>query len=424
MVQFGNVQGGIGSSGLSLEDPRKKEDPDFNPPSLASLKQAQRLKEMQEFKFQSPFPPPGERQYTAPPVLPGLEAAAPMPDMSPQPGGDATGAMPPIEPPGARLPMPTYQEPERPGKMRTALGIGLSGMANLSGQGPQAAANFFLAPEARAERDYARELGAYSARQGEWSQYYEDIMGQQEHELNVQKLEEVKGRPVGFSRGGGYGTREGELLLRDEGGMFPGMGSAWEAEKIQAYRVWLEKPQNAGKTLATMTATDRQSAERDLNRFFGREVMTPRWDPDQPGVVVPGYRSEAEGRPMPITVYGPEGPQTGGEPGFRRTPPPAARPRGFSDTQRANFEIEYETERTEAAFFDEASKEAVENKYDAIFVRGSAHNEGDELTLERAQDYIRIARAELGPEALNTSVDRLAEAWAKADGYTIPIIYD
>jgi hypothetical protein len=249
-------------------------------------------------------------------------------------------------------------------------------------------------------------------------------MGQQEHELNVEQLEELKGRPRSVPYRGSLVGRGGEELYRDESGMFPGMGSAWEAEKIQAYRVWLEKPENAGKTLATMTATDRQSAERDLNRFFGREVMTPRWDLDRPGVVVPGYRSEAEDRPMPITVWGPEGPVTGGQPGFQRTQPRAPGERGFTDTQRANFEIEYENEKTEAAFFDEASKEAVEKKYDAIFVRGSAHKEGDELTLARAQDYIRIARAELGDEALNSSVDRLAEAWAKADGYTSPIIYD
>ena len=407
MVQFGRVQGNISHSGTRIR-PQPEEDPDFNPPSLKSLR---------ELKLQSPFPPPGQRQYTAPAMLPGLEAAAPAPDFSPEPGGDAIGAMPPIEPPGARMPMPTYQEPERPGKWRTALGIGLSGMANLSGQGPQAAANFFLAPEARAERDYARELGAYSARQGEWSQYYEDIMGQQEHELNLQKLEEVKGRPVGFSRGGGYGTREGEELYRDPGGMFGSGGAAWEAEKIQAYRVWLEKPENAHKTLASMTETDRQAAERDLNRFFGREVMTPRWDPDRPGVVVPGYRSEAEGRPMPITVFGPTGAQTGGEPGFQRTQPRAARQRGFSDSQRANMEIEFEQERVVAASMDQESQDAVQKKYDAIFVRGISHVEGEKLTLARAGEYIRIARAELGDEALNSSVKRLAEEWAQEDGY-------
>jgi hypothetical protein len=313
--------------------------------------------------------------------------------------------------------MPTYQEPERPGKMRTALGIGLSGMANLSGQGQQAASNFFLAPEARAERDYARELGAYSARQGEWSQYYEDIMGQQEHELNLQKLEEVKGRPVGFSRGGGYGTREGELLLRDEGGMFPGGGAAWEAEKMQAYRVWLEKPENAHKTLATMTATDRQEAERGRNRFFGGEVLTSLWDEDRPGVITPEYRSEAVGRPQPFTVYGPEGPVTGGQPGFERGRPPAARQRGFTDSQRADMEIEFEQERVVAASMDEQSQDAVMKKYDAIMVRGISHVEGEKLTLARAQEYIRIARAELGDTALNSSVRRLAEEWAQEDGY-------
>jgi len=307
---------------------QQEEDAPFNPRPLAEQR-----------RFQSPFPPPAARQYTAPRIMPGLEAAAPMPDMSPQPGGDAIGAMPPPQMPGERLPRPVYQEPERPGKLRTAIGIGLSGVAGLSGQSQYAAQNFFLAPEARAERDYARELAEYGASQGEWTQYYEDIMGRQELDLKRAQLEELETRPRSFSRGGGLLGRGGEELYRDPGGMFGAGGSAWEAEKMQAYRVWLEKPQNAGKTLATMTATDKQAAERDLNRFFGREVLTSLWDPERPGVITGEYRSEAPGRAQPVTVYGPTGPQTGGEPGFQRTPPARPRQRGFTDSQRATLVV-------------------------------------------------------------------------------------
>ncbi|MCK5316958.1 MAG: hypothetical protein KAJ55_03540 [Anaerolineales bacterium] len=410
MVQqrYGSIAGGVSRSGVNIR-PRVQEDAPFNPRPLAEG----------NFQFQSPYPPPGQRQYTAPAVLPGLEAAAPTPDFSPQPGGDAIGALPPLQMPGERIPMPTYQEPERPGKWRTALGIGLSGMANLSGQGPQAAANFFLAPEARAERDYARELGAYSARQGEWSQYYEDIMGRQSLDLERQQLEELKARPRSVPYRGSLTDPEGKLLYKDPGGMFGAGGSQWEARAMQAYNVWLQK--HPEKSLATMTPADRQEAERDANRFFGDEVLVSTFEGDQ---VVGRYRSDAEGKPRPVQVFGPGGVSTGGFPGQRLTEERAPRARGFSDSQRANFEIEYETERTEAAFFDEAGKEAVEKKYDAIFVRGAAHNEGDVLTLERALEYIRIARAELGQEALNMSVERLAEAWAAADGYTIPQVYD
>lgn len=316
------------------------------------------------------------------------------------------------------MPRPVYQAPEAPGKMRTAIGIGLSGMAGLSGQSQYAAQNFFLAPEARAERDYARELGEYSASQGEWSDYYDDVMQREELDLSRQQLEELKNRPRSFSRGGGLVSREGEELYRDPGGMFGSGGAQWEAEKMQAYRVWLEKPENAHKTLASMTETDRQAAERDLNRYFGREVLSSVWDTDRPGVITGEYRSESQGRPRPVTVYGPGGvPQTGGAGGFQTQPPRAPRQRGFSDSERANMEIDYEQERVEAVSFDEETRQAVEKKYDSIFVRGISHVEGEKMTIERAMEYIRIARAELGDAALNMSVERLAKAWAEQDGY-------
>ncbi len=397
MVQFGSIAGGVSRSGVNIR-PRSQEDPGFNPRPLAESK----------FQFQSPFPPPGQRKYTAPAVLPGLERAAPTPDFSPQPGGDAIGAMPPVQIPGERLPMPTYQEPEAPGWKRTALGIGLSGMANLTGQGPQAAANFFLAPEARAERDYARELGAYSARQGEWSQYYEDIMGQQEHELNRQRLEELETRPHQVSRYGSLVGRGGEVLYQDPNvNLFGGGGAAWEANKMQAWNVWLQS--HPEKTLGTMTPKDRQEAERDALEFRGGIPYELVYGDDGVPRRVPRY--EASQYRAAATVF--EDPSAvGGLAGGR---PPQPRRMGLTTAQRSNMELEEQTEFGQA--FDDEGRAAVRAKYDAVFVRGTAHDEGEKMPRRVAVGYVRIAKLELGDRATNDAIYALAKQWAEEDGW-------
>ena len=297
--EFGSVQGGIGHSGVRI-DPRKKEDPDFNPPSLKSLR---------EFQFQSPVPQPGQQQYTPPEILPGLGGAAPMPDFSAEAAQAAYPAqrraqMP--QAPEARIQMPTYQEPERPGKWRTALGIGLSGMANLSGQGAKAADDFFLEPERRAERDYARDLGAYSARQGEWSQYFDEMMAADKFNLSGEEFEERKrataveeDEPIQVSRGATLLDSSGKEVLYQDPNQFFGGGSQWEFQMNEAFNYWLAN--NPGRTRQDMTAQERDQAVTGWRRRRGIEQGVPGFDVDGNLINVP--RSESYYQPRPAQRF-------------------------------------------------------------------------------------------------------------------------
>lgn len=318
MVQtgFGSVQGGIGHSGVNI-DPRKKEDPDFNPPTLKSLR---------EFKFQSPFPPAGQRQYTPPRIMPGLEGAAPMPDFSGEAGGDARGAMPAVQVPGERIKMPVYEEPERPGKLRTALGIGLAGMANLTGGGPRAADQFFLEPERRAEREYARDLGAYSARQGEWDDYYKQVMDMQGLEYQRQTLEERKRaakvaeeEPFAVPRGAGvWDPVQRKMIYEDEG--FGGMGIG-EYDRMQALQLYAARN---GLDASQLSEEQQFQAWREYRQGLGQETQEQviEYDEDGNPFITRRPRSETGGMESPFAIYGPEGPSMAGGP-FERTRPRA-----------------------------------------------------------------------------------------------------
>jgi len=324
MVQFGRVQGNISHSGTRIR-PRGEEDEPFNPPTMAALR---------KFQFQSPFPPAGQRQYTAPEIMPGLEGALPTPDFSGAPGGDARGAMPAVQVPGARIKMPVYQEPEPPGKLRTALGIGLSGAAGLAGQSQVAASNFFLAPEARAERDYARELGAYSARQGEWSDYYRDVLAQKGVDIQEQTLEERKRAaqaeeeaPFAVPRGAGvWDPVSKKMIFQDELGF--GGRSIGEYDRLQSLQLY--RYRNSIPEDTPLTEEQEFQAWREYRQGLGQEVLVPSFESGAEGAgVVHRYRSEAEGQYRPTQVFPAErGGQIGGLP-FETTPPrapPTSRP--------------------------------------------------------------------------------------------------
>lgn len=283
--RFGSVAGGVSRSGLRIG----QEDPPFNPPTLASQKQ--------RFQFQSPYPPAGQRQYNPPAILPGLEQL-PRYEFSGEPGGDARGAMPPM--PGERIQRPVYQEPEPPGWKRTALGIGLSGMANLTGGGPRAADQFFLEPERRAEREYARDLGAYSASQGEWSDYWNQIMQGQEIDIRERTLEEQKRqfeeegrRPIPVPRGGSlYDPTTEEALYTDPRG---GYGSQWEQQREDAFAYWLQF--NPGTTREDMTPADENEAIIGWRRRQGREAAVAGFDAEGNVINMPRGESYYEDRP-------------------------------------------------------------------------------------------------------------------------------
>lgn len=277
--EFGSVQGGIGHSGVRI-DPRKKEDPDFNPPSLKSLR---------EFQFQSPTPQPSQQQYTPPEIMPGLGGAIPDRDFSPEAAQArfptrARAQMP--QAPGARIQMPVYEEPERPGKWRTALGIGLSGMAGLGGPGQAARASdqFFLEPERRAERDYARDVGTYEARESQWSQYYNDMMAADKYNLSVEEFEERKratgveeDAPFAVSRGAGVWDPVKKEMIYEGDNLFGG-GSQWEFQTNEALNYWLAE--HPGRTREDMTFKDRDDAITQFRRRRGLETTVPGYDKD------------------------------------------------------------------------------------------------------------------------------------------------
>lgn len=285
MVQFASIEGGISRSGVQIRPP---EDEPFRP------------KTMREVRIMG-LPQP----YSQPRIMPGLEAAAPTPDFSGAPGGDATGAMPPIQLPGERLPRPVYQEPEPPGKLRTAIGIGLSGVAGLSGQSQYASQQFFQAPEARAERDYARELAEYSASQGEWSQYFEDIMGREELGIDRQQLELAEraqtfkeGQPIAVPyRGTLYDPTKEEVMFEDTRAPFG--DSQWGQRREDAFNFWLEA--NPGRTREDMTHAEEEEAIVTMRIRRGLEVGVPGFDEE--GMLITRPRSESYYRERPAQRF-------------------------------------------------------------------------------------------------------------------------
>lgn len=295
--EFGSILGTNTHSGVRI-DPRKEEDPDFNPPSL---------KKLREFKFQSPIPPPSQQQYEAPALTPGLAGAVPTPDFSPEAAQaryPAQSRMP--QAPEARIQAPVYQEPEAPGWKRTALGIGLSGMANLSGQGAKAADDFFLEPERRAERDYAREMGAYTARQGEWSQYFDEMMAHDKFGLSGEQFEEQKrataveeDKPIQLSRGATLLSPDGREVRYQDPNQFFGGGSQWEFQVNEAYNYWLAN--NPGTTREKMTAANKDQAITQFRRRRGLETTVPGYDKDGNLINVP--RSDAYYAEKPETYW-------------------------------------------------------------------------------------------------------------------------
>lgn len=406
MVQFGNIEGSVSRSGVSLK-PKKK-------------KQAQA--ELEPYGPPRYVPPTRNQLYRgdpeAPPFIPRLltvqEQQQPLPERF---YGNTVGTtMPTPQIPSEQMAPPTYEEPERPGWKRTLLGIGLSGAANLSGQGPRAADSFFIEPERRAERDYARELGAYSANRGEWSDYYDQVMQQQTLDLQQRRLEEEKkaniearNRPFNVSRGGSLVSPGGQVRFQDPYGQFGATNR--QGELLQAYNVWLEN--NPGRSMEDMTYNEKNQAWSDYRQFHGMEATSQVFGPGN--IVTRRPRSESYDLPGPVTTFGPGGPQTGGQQGVQLNQPQRPRQYGLTASQRTEREIDRETEMVSAV--DDEQRDSIRKKYDAVFVRGVLHDEGEKLSRARALDYIRIARAELGPDALNASVEMLAEAWAQADGY-------
>jgi len=181
-------------------------------------------------------------------------------------------------------------------------------MANLTGGGPRAADQFFLEPERRAEREYARDLGAYSASQGEWSDYWNQIMQGQEIDIRERTLEEQKRqfeeegrRPIPVPRGGSlYDPTTEEALWTDPRG---GYGSQWESQREDAINYWLQF--NPEKTRETMTAFDEDQAIEGWRRRRGVEATVPGFGPGDEIIHMP--RGESYYTERPATGYDEQG---------------------------------------------------------------------------------------------------------------------
>ncbi len=271
----------LSRSGVGLDPPfggtpvlqRKKLDPSFNPMTMEQ-KEASRA---------------------------NLGMTLPTPDFSPQARypTQARAQMP--QAPEARIQMPTYERPEPMGWKKALLGIGLSGGAQLQGMGAQTADAFFREPERRAEADYARELGAYSARQGEWSDYFDDMMAADKFNLSAEELEEQKRAnqveetaPFAVARGAGVWDPVARKMIYEDTNLFGG-GSQWEFQANEAYNYWLEN--NPGRTKEDMTALDRDQAITQFRRRRGLETSVPGFDADGGLINVPRSDSYYEERP-------------------------------------------------------------------------------------------------------------------------------
>jgi hypothetical protein len=197
-------------------------------------------------------------------------------------------------------------------------------MANLSGQGAKAADDFFLEPGRRAERDYARDLGAYSANRGEWSDYYDQVMeadkfklqGEQfEEQLRANKFEEEA--PYAVPRGAGvWDPVQRKMIYQDDtgfGGLTTGEFDRQQARMLYAARNGLKAEQ--------MTEEQNFQAWREWRQGLGLEVLSPVFEEGGPGVTGE-YRSNAAGQYRPVQVFPADrGGRIGGLP-FETSPPP------------------------------------------------------------------------------------------------------
>lgn len=300
------------------------------------------------------------------------------------------------------------REVRDPNWKEALLGMGLAGAANLAGLGPQAAHQFFVAPELRAERDYAREYAAYQGRQQSWQDYYDQLARAETLDIQRRQLE----RPVTLPYGGTAvdPTRRGaeSVIYQDPRREFG--GTQWEFDRQQANALYAER-----NNLDPNRLTEEQETQafREYRQMLGQEPVSPVFEED--GIVRRIPRSLAYERAGPVTVFGAEGVQTGGVPGARLTEERAPQQRGLSDQQRLQLDLD-EAEDLLGAIDDE-ERESIRRGYEIQRVRGKRHAEGQTIDRDTAVEYYRIARMAVGDAATRDQVIRQAEAWAREDGW-------
>ena len=295
--------------------------------------------------------------------------------------GTPSGPMMP-PPPGPRIQAPVYEEPEPMGWKKGLLGVVLSGLAGLSGQGAQTADTYFNEPRRRAETDFAREMGQWHDQENSWENFYAGLGRQDRTDLERLKFRETQRHNL-----------IGEAYQRNSE---PNIDQ-WE------YRREVQSQSMFGIPWEQATVEQAKQIEDSLTANQGGLYLVP----DERGI--PRWRSknEAMGLPGTRTVFREGQAELGGVPGVSLNQPRQRKTRGLSDYQRSQT-IRQRDEDLVDAEFEEQEKEQINKRYDEILVRGYQHTEGDKMPPDVAREYRRVA----GSQAQ-------AEAWAVEDGWDI-----
>lgn len=393
---FGSVQGNISRSGVSLRQQpgrprliRAENDPGAMPAPAGQFE--------------------GLGPYARPTASGNLGMRLPTPDFSPR-YAQADERVPPQEPAEARMPMPEYEEPEQMGWKKALLGIGLSGAANLQGLGPQTADAYFNQPTRRAEREYARDLGAYTAREATWQTYYDQldryertgIAGgtlEESERSNLEQERQARERPMVVGRS----------LVSPEG---QEMYTAPEDIPQWKYTRGVRSMQRFGVPFAQLNEQQAAEIEDEMRSTQGGLYLTAdpsgtaRWQDRATALGMPGFRTTFD--------TGTGEPSIGDAPGVQTQVPRQGDQRGLTAGNRATLNTQMEN--LLQGEFDPAEMKRIRDSFSEQFARGEQHRVGDKMSRATRDKYLDAARIQVQSE---TEARALAKQWALEDGWDI-----
>lgn len=388
-----SVQGNISRSGVSAQPggtPRLIRDP-------------------QQVGGRTPFQFEGLGPYARQAPTGNMGMRLPTPDFSPR-YAQADERVPPQEPAEGRMPMPEYEEPEPMGWKRALLGIGLSAGAQLQGMGAQTADQYFYGPQRKAEREYARDLGQYTAREATWQQYYDQldryertgIAGgtlEEGKRSNLEQERQARERPMVVGRS--LVTPEGEEKY-----------SAPEDIPQWKYTRGVRSMQRYGKPFTELTAEEAAEIEDEMRSTQGGLYLVPdaqgipRWQDRNTALGGPGFRT--------IFQQGTGQPSIGDAQDVRQSEPRQGDVRGMNAGQRASLNTQMEN--LLQGEFDPAEMKRIRDSFAEQFARGVQHRVGDKMSVAVRDEYLSAARTKVESEA---EARRLAMEWALEDGWDI-----
>ncbi len=362
------------------------------------------------------MPAPGGHQFEgmggyAPPTPTGnMGMRLPTPDFS-RPYATADERVPMQEPAEARLPMPEYEAPEPMGWKKALLGIGLSGAANLGRLGPQTADAYFNEPTRRAEREYARDLGAYTASEATWQKYYDNLdrferTGVAQGTLaegersNLEDERQARDRPVVVGRN----------LVPQAGG--DPLFTAEQDLPQWKYTRGVKSMEMFGKPFTQLNPEEAAQVENSMRSTQGGLYLVP----DERGIPRWQDRNTALGGPGFRTVFqqGTGQPSIGDAPDVRGNEPRQGDQRGMNAGQRATLNTQLQNMLE--GEFDPAEIQRVTDTFSEQFARGVQHRVGDKMSVAVRDEYLAAARKQVQSEA---EARQLAMEWAVEDGWDI-----